>query len=96
MADSRTKFDEFEITKAPFLDLSREVAPLIEQIMESMVKHGFTDGAHIYIGGSENEGYMSLEPHETEWKLAKYSSDRHFEAIYEFRERFPLEEGENG
>lgn len=88
MAQERS-IQEMESKREQFVELAKEVYPLMKQIGECMKAHGFTDSARATIS---SDGYMEFAPYDTGWILTRYSTEETPMAQYEYREKIYLEE----
>lgn len=83
------KMQDMNENRERFLQASREAYPLMNQLKEILVKHGFSDTTYITISV---DGYMELRPHETGWALRRHSFEEKPKAVFEYREEISLEE----
>ncbi len=74
-----------------FIDLAKEVYPLMQKIRDLMQEHGFGSDASIIIRES---GYMEFDPYNTDWKMTRYAKEETPIVRYDFQEAITLGEAE--
>lgn len=83
-----SKFNS-ESARNEFKDLCIEVLPAIRNIEQALAKAGATEGASIRVGDS---GYLTLDVHDSKWRMARYAADGPVKMIYEHSEEIRVSE----
>lgn len=85
------RFDS-EASRNDFKDLCTEVLPAIESIEQMLERNGVEEGVSIRVG---SDGYLSMDVHNSKWRLARYEKDRPAKIIYEHSEEISIPGSKN-
>lgn len=83
-----SKFNS-EAARNEFKGLCTEVLPAIGNIEQILKKKEVTEGATIRVG---SDGYLSMDVHDSKWRMARYQSDSPVKIIYEHSEEISVPE----
>lgn len=83
--------NSWEETKNEFKSLCDKVLPEIKKIEEILNESG--EAACIRLG---NDGYMSFEIHNSEWRMTRYKGDKNPKIYYEHSEEIKIADESTG
>lgn len=79
-----------ELVREEFKDFCTKVLPAIRNIERTLEKTGVTEGISVRI--SQN-GYMTFDIYDSNWRMARYKKDGPVKMIYECSEEISVPEG---
>ena len=83
-----TEWEELQ-KREQFIELTKEVYPLIDRIAEIFAKADFGDSARITV---EKNGYVSFTPYQSKWMMSRLKAEKEPTICFDYRERFAVKE----
>lgn len=88
---SKSKEMEELLKRPQFIELAKEVYPLLVKIEEVFTKSDFGDGVRMTIS---KDGYMEFTPYHSKWHMSRYEPGKEPTICFDYRESFTGEEKE--